>query len=206
MPLYRHGANIVFFVHIPKTGGTTVEYALRSAGAAEALRFKGKRPFSKSTLQHMHASVYEDAVSRSFYDWSFAIVRNPFNRFASEYKMKVLDAGGSEDLEWFAETNFRRFGEYKFTRDNHIRPQHEFVAKHVELFRFEDGLDAPIRAAVGHLGLPMPEIPHAKRGSSGKIRTTRRAVSLIADFYAADFERFGYDPADHETAFEVAGR
>ncbi len=203
MPLYRNGGNIVFFVHIPKTGGTTVEFALSAAGAAEALRFKGKRRYSKSTLQHMHASVYREAVPREFYDWSFAIVRNPFDRFASEYKMKVIDAGGTDDIESWAETNFERFGEFPYARDNHIRPQHEFLTDHLDVFRFEDGLDAPIAAAVDRLGLGMPEIPHAQKGSPGRPRATRRAVELIADFYAADFDQLGYDPDRPDDAFDI---
>ncbi len=205
MPLYRHGANIVFFVHIPKTGGSTIEAALRSAGAAEALKFSKKRPFSKSTLQHMHAAVYQDAVSRRFYDWSFAVVRNPFSRMASEYKMKVLDAGGRDSFEDFVFANFQRFEQYKYTRDNHIRPQREFLAKGVELFRFEDGLEAPIKAAADRLGLPMPEIPHAKKGSAGKVVTTERALELVASFYERDFRRLGYDTTDFGSALQLAG-
>lgn len=203
MPLYRHGLNIVFFVHIPKTGGTSIEHALRSAGAAEALRFKGKRDFSRSTLQHMHASVYLDALREDFYDWTFSVVRNPFDRFASEYKMKVLDAGGTDDVESWAETNFTRYAEYNYTRDNHVRPQEQFITTRTDIFRFEDGLDQPIRAAVDQLGLDMPAIPHAKRGSTRKPLATERAIALIADFYAGDFERFGYDTTAFESAFEL---
>jgi hypothetical protein len=203
MPLYRNGANLVLFVHIPKTGGTTIEAALRSAGAAEALRFAKKRPFSRSTLQHMHADVYKDAVGQGFYDWAFAVVRNPFNRFASEYKMKVLDAGGTDDFETFVVANIKRFSEYKYTRDNHIRPQREFISKDVEIFRFEDGLEAPITAAVERLELPQPEITHTKKGSAGKVLATERSLEMIASFYQVDFKRLGYESNDYESAFEL---
>lgn len=203
MPLYRHEANVVFYVHIPKTGGTTVEFALRSAGAAEALRFKGKRAFSKSTLQHMHRSVYSDAIGRRFYDWAFTIVRNPYNRFASEYKMKVIDAGGDETVEDWAAANFARFHQFKYTRDNHIRPQWEFIARDTEIFEFESGLELPIRAAVDRLGLAMPDVPHAKRGSSGNVPASRRAVEMIAEFYGADFDQFGYDESRPDVAFDI---
>jgi hypothetical protein len=203
MPLYRNGANLILFVHIPKTGGTTIEAALRSTGAAEALRFAKKRPFSRSTLQHMHAHVYKDAVGPGFYDWAFAVVRNPFNRFASEYKMKVLDAGGTDDFETFVVANIKRFGEYKYTRDNHIRPQREFISKDVQIFRFEDGLEAPIKAAVERLELPQPEIPHAKKGRVGKVRATERSLEMIASFYQVDFKRLGYESNDYESAFEL---
>lgn len=205
MPLYRHGPNVIFFVHIPKTGGTTIESALRSTGAAEAFRFKGKRPFSKATLQHVHASVYKEAIGNRFYDWSFAVARNPFNRFASEFKMKVLDAGVDGDVDSWAVANFERFREYKYTRDNHIRPQVEFVTRKTEVFRFEDGLEAPIAAAASRLEVAMPEVPHDKRGSTAKPKASASTIELIARFYADDFREFGYSDTDYSTAFEVIG-
>lgn len=168
------------------------------------MRFKGKRPFSKSTLQHMHRAVYEDAVSEDFFDWAFTVVRNPFDRFASEYKMKVLDAGGSDRVEDWAEACFERFGEFKFTRDNHIRPQVEFISDYLEVYRFESGLEAPLRDAVSRLGLVLDKIPHAKRGSYGRLQVSERAIELIADFYSKDFELLGYDREDFSTSFEVS--
>ena len=193
MPLYRHDGTVVFYVHIPKTGGTSIERALREAGAAEAFRFPGKRPFSKSSLQHMHAEVYTEAIGEGFYDYGFVIVRNPYNRFASEYRMKVVDAGDSEPAEDWARACFDRFAEFAFTRDNHIRPQHEFIVDGLDVFRFEDGLEIPLKAACDRLGLePPPSMPHAKRGSRTRIPISRAGRERIYGFYRADFDRYGY--------------
>lgn len=205
MPLYRHDNKIVFFVHIPKTGGTTVETALKQAGAVEALKFKSKNPYSKATLQHMHAEVYRLAVDRSFHDWCFTVVRNPYARFASEYKMKVVDAEDDTETsvaDW-AIQNFERFREFSYTRDNHIRPQVQFTSKRTTVFRFEEGLDAPIAKACEVLGLDVPEIPHAKKGSAGRPKVSERGIEAIRHFYRRDFKKFGYDPDSFESAFEV---
>lgn len=203
MPLYRHEANVIFFVHIPKTGGASIEQALKMAGAAEALKFKRKRPYSKSTLQHMHASVYLEAVGANFADYSFTVIRNPFDRFASEYKMKVVDAGVSADIHEWAVTNFTRFSEYPFTRDNHIRPQVEFLSDRLEVFRFENGLETPVVAACRRLTLSPPEIPHEKRGSVARLSIRSKTLDAIREFYSQDFLQFGYDIDDYTSAFRL---
>jgi hypothetical protein len=40
MPLFRRGAQTVLFVHIPKTGGTSIKEAFKAAGWIEALRMQ----------------------------------------------------------------------------------------------------------------------------------------------------------------------
>jgi hypothetical protein len=203
MPLYRHDANIIFFVHIPKTGGSSIERGLKKAGAREALKFKKKRAYSKSTLQHMHASVYKEAVGSKFVDYAFTVVRNPFDRFASEYKMKVIDAGVAADAHDWAVTNFNRFAEFAFTRDNHIRPQTEFLSEWVEVFRFENGLEAPMVEACGHLGLSPPTLTHSRRGSSARINVRRETLDAIRTFYSEDFLRLGYAADDFASSFQL---
>lgn len=203
MPLYRSQSNVIFFVHIPKTGGTSVEAALRNAGAAEAMRFKGKRPFSKSTLQHIHAEIYEEAVGEAFADYSFTVVRNPYARFASEFKMKVADVGGQDTVEQWAHETFTRCAEFAYTRDNHIRPQVDFLSDRLEIFKFEDGLDRPVRAATGRLALPMPSVPHKKPGSGQTIAASTAAISAIHEFYRDDFDRLGYAADSYSASFEV---
>lgn len=203
MPLYRNEANVVFFVHIPKTGGASIEKALRMTGAAEALKFKKKRAYSKATLQHMHAAVYLDAVDAKFADYSFTVIRNPFDRFASEFKMKVTDAGLTDDINEWAVTNFARFAEYAFTRDNHIRPQVEFVSERLEVFRFENGLEAPINTACERLALSPPEIPHEKRGSRSLLPIRGETLDAIRSFYHEDFMQFGYDRDDYLSSFQL---
>ncbi len=203
MPLYRTAAGVVFFVHIPKTGGTSIEKTLKRAGAAEALKMRKKVGFSKATLQHMHAEIHEQAVGSKFVDYAFTVVRNPYDRFASEYKMKVVDSGLDESVDDWATQNFARFKDFGYTRDNHIRPQVEFISKHVEVFNFEDGLEAPVAAACKQLELEVPEVGHEKKGTTGTLEASGETLEMINTFYRDDFYEFGYGALDYGNSFKL---
>lgn len=203
MPLYRTAAGVVFFVHIPKTGGTSIEKTLKRAGAAEALKMGKRFGYSKATLQHMHAEIYEQAVGTDFADYSFTIIRNPYDRFASEYKMKVLGNGLDDSVDDWATQNFARFKEFDYTRDNHIRPQVAFMSNRLEVFRFEDGLEAALAAACKHLDLDVPEVRHEKRGNRGVLEATSETLERINAFYRDDFAEFDYGALDYGNSFSL---
>ena len=208
MPLFRTGDRLIYFVHIPKTGGSSVETALKGAGCACALQFSKKRndamDFSKCTPQHMHAEVYKNYFPKGFCDYAFTVVRNPFARMASEYRMKVVD--GTEDAPpdvWIL-TALKRFGMFQYTRDNHIRPQNQFISRDVEIFRLEDGLQQPVEAACRALGLAqVPDIPHSRKSSGEKIKVSLSTVRKIVKFYRRDFKAFDYSRDDFEQYFEI---
>ena len=204
MPLYRTDAGVVFFAHIPKTGGTSIEKTLNSAGAAEALKLKKQAGYSKATLQHMHAELYTEANGKNFADYSFTVIRNPYDRFASEFKMKVVSAGLEDSVDDWAVTNFKRFKKFEYTRDNHIRPQVQFISKRLEVFRFEDGLEAPLEAACKHLELEVPMVRHEKRGTKTLIEVKEQTLEVIHKFYRRDFSRFDYESDDFGGSFSVA--
>lgn len=203
MPLYRTDAGVVFFVHIPKTGGTSIEKTLRNAGAAQAMKVKKKLGYAKATMQHMQAEIYLEAVGDGFADYTFTIVRNPYDRFLSEYKMKVIEPGLDGSVHDWAAANFKRHGEFAFTRDNHIRPQVDFLSERVEIFKFEDGLQAPLAAACKHLDLEVPELRHEKKGARGLFEVSEETIELIQKFYREDFSELNYDLDDFGKSFAV---
>jgi Sulfotransferase family len=203
MPLYRHGSKIVFFIHVPKTGGSSVENALRSLGCKQALFTKGKPKFFRANLQHVNSEVYNHMMDDDFYDYAFMVVRNPFDRAASEFKMKVIDAEDTTPFdEWFPAA-IERCKQFRFTRDNHIRPQSSFFSEGVEVFKVEDGLDKVLAAACNALGIEPPATPrHDRKGSEGLIEAKSSTLTQLAAFYSKDFSHFGY-PIDHSKSFKV---
>ena len=97
MPLYRFHNRLVLFVHIPKTGGTSVEHYLRELGQSAFVHGR-KIPGLSMTPQHFHARIYQRILPPSFYDYAFCIVRNPLDRLVSEFKMR-RDADFNDLLE-----------------------------------------------------------------------------------------------------------
>jgi hypothetical protein len=207
MPLYRHNGRIVFFIHIPKTGGTSIERTFRDAGCAEALRSGQKFARSKIAPQHMHRELYELAIAKGFYDYQFAVVRNPFDRIASHYGHKVTNKNRTGTPDAWINAALNRLSDDPFTNDNHLRPQVEFIGPDTDVFKFEVGLDVPVAVAFSHLGLTPPdELPHVKKGSDQKLSVSARTLDRIAGTYADDFEKFGYSASNPGERFTVKRR
>lgn len=196
MPLFRFGARLVLFVHIPKTGGTSIEAMLKAMGGIEAMRHPATIPGLPCTPQHFHAELLEPLFPPGFADFSFAVVRNPFRRLASEYRMKVLGRGKDMGFDDWVERLFDRYAKNSFASDNHVRPQHEFIFRDVKVYRYEDEPFARIADDLAALGLPRPSsIPWERRSPASPISMSVATTDRIRSFYAEDFARFGYAAA-----------
>jgi hypothetical protein len=66
----------------------------------------------------------------------------------------------------------------------------------VEIFRLEDGIDAPIRAGLTRLGLPLDKVDvhHARKSSPTPVTISRKVLDRVRKFYAQDFKTYRYDP------------
>jgi len=86
----------------PQDGRDQHRGSFKAAGWIEALRMQDPLGYCEATPQHMHAHVHTSMVPKGFYDYGFAVVRNPFARVASEYKMRAAQTGWSVPFpEWF---------------------------------------------------------------------------------------------------------
>lgn len=206
MPLYRNGSKVILFIHIPKTGGSTVEEVLKASGAPQALKYHKRLGYSNATPQHMHWEVLKHWVPVSFCDYAFAVIRHPMARIASEYRWrKEISEQELPEFDTWVNRQMARYQNNAFILDNHIRPQSEFTGPRTNIFRLEDGIEDPIRAALRHLGLPADDlsIHHARKSERSTLTLTEHTLLSINSFYAADFERFGYDPTTLPKGLQV---
>ncbi|MEG4644245.1 sulfotransferase family protein [Paracoccus pantotrophus] len=199
MPFIQHNGKRILFIHIPKAGGTSVESWMK--GIAPLRLFSMGIPHaSRCTPQHYRAQDIEALLGEGFFDYAFTIVRNPYHRIESEYRMRAQLAKDSfwKGLPAFSpwvEENLDLQRRAKFHLDNHLRPQWEFLGKDVEVFKLEDGLAAPLAAVAERLGVAPPQQnPHELRSDPLEIEWSPADRIRVRDHYARDFETFGYQP------------
>ena len=176
MPLCHINHTLLYFAHIPKTGGSSVEEYMAAKGPI-ALRHNniGKVAWSKTTPQHMPRRVFVNYVPREFYDYGFAVLRDPKAKLISAYKMRASRKHvWSNPLNWLTWTWGRLRGRdvyaiplwrltlsldfdtwawlatwmvrrRPYLYDGHILPQSAFVLDGHRLFLFEDGIEKVFR-------------------------------------------------------------
>lgn len=203
MPLARINGRILHFVHIPKTGGSSVNSYLR-ARSALALYSRWPVDWMRVSPQHLHRRVERTLLPDGFSDAQFTILRDPVSRLVSEYRYRAARlaergeaAGGA--VEWHDGGRFdggfdawagRVLDDWKgdpWLYDNHIRPQTEFWHAGLKTFLFEDGL-TPVFAWIDKVaGLPASaEVPHENPGAPVPVEMSEATLTRIRRFYRAD--------------------
>jgi chondroitin 4-sulfotransferase 11 len=175
------------FVHINKTGGSSIEVAL-------------KLPF-----QHLTAVELRDHLGQRRWEsrFRFAFVRNPWSKVASHYAYRVqtnqtgLGGGRPAFNEWvrlaYGERDPRFHDQPKM-----FMAQNDWICDEggtllVDFVgRFERLADdfAEVCRRVGRRA----ELPHLKRSAGRDYRSlyTDETAGIVAQRFAADVERFGY--------------
>lgn len=200
MPVFHKAGRKILFVHIPKTGGTFVEYLFKknSFHTSFLLRGKDERHLLKlmhCSPQHLHWSALQNLFDTPRFDYRFALVRHPLERFISEYRMRTKNRV-LEFNAWALRTLDKHAAD-PYLLDNHLRPQVEFLGDGVEIFRLEDGLgDAWLSQLSSGLGLPMRMVTHDRpersRVARSAIAPSAEVLERIQFVYSEDYQRLGY--------------
>lgn len=199
MPFLVCNGKILFFAHVPKTGGSSVEdYLIRRFGPLAMHHLPESRPTRSREIlvppQHLSASSIA-ALLPVGVDYSFALVRDPVSRILSEYRFQRGHSRVSRlsFSTWLAIVLAVARSEPR-VYENHIRPQHEFIPRGAEVYRLEDGFAAMISRLdeVTESTASEIEVQHLLKRKSNPVTMSREDLALITDFYAEDYRRFGY--------------
>ncbi len=189
MTIARIGSKLVYFAHIPKTGGTSVQKYLQDKGPL-AMHVTKQINWSKTSPQHIHAPLHALMFPPAFLDASFAVMRNPLNRFISEYKYQMKHKRRWPEpigLEEWAEVMRTAVQEDAFAEDNHIRPQVDFLRPGMQVFQLENGLPQVMQWIDKVTDTPASRTNfHRNKGPETTFEISPQVKDIVAELYAKD--------------------
>lgn len=212
MPVYEQ--HQLVHIHIPKTAGTAIEAFFHRLGDMEwgpaSWVGQQRRDGRWFELQHL---TYRELVAQTGFQYasfrSFAVVRNPYHRFLSDYFWSAAPPRNRFDsvAAFLGQIPTDMDGRWDqlvrgVDRDTanfliHVRPQTQYVHDtrgHLlvdELLRFEN-LGQDLARILQAYGLSTDFVrPPQQRCLSNHLG--RDQIQLINEIYALDFERFAYE-------------
>lgn len=211
------GGRLVYYAHVPKCGGSAVATYIAERFGPPAfhdnrhLSVPEPQRWSRTSPQHIDAGTLERLIPLDYFDAIFAVVRHPVARIVSTYHFQREVEGtipeGMGFSDWLALLDPNPAGT-PFAYDNHIRPMDDIVPQGAAVFHLEHGLDALVPwfdHVAGRADGPRAILPENTRGAyvkgagsapaSPPATPTPADLARIATLYAADFARFGYEPA-----------
>lgn len=154
----------------------------------------------KITPQHFRMHDVRVLLGEGFFDYCFTIVRDPFARAESEFRLRATLGGNSfwkgfSTFSMWLEESLQRQQREPAHYDNHLRAQWEFIGSGVTVFRYEDSLETIIGTVAARLGVAPPaELSREFETQSSKIDVTWDLADRmrVQEHYRRDFEQFGY--------------
>ena len=212
MPIVRINEKLHYFAHVPKCGGSSVEQYLRERFGSLAflntryLDLPEPARWTRSSPQHLAITDFRLLIPPDWIPSSFAVVRHPLNRLISAFHFQMEVEQTVAPIwtidEWFDDW-LARAADQPFLYDGHLRPQSDIVPTDAKVFKLEDGLDALVPyfdQLAGNSSGPRSvtaENVRTKSASGSKVardKPSEATLAKIADYYAEDFRRFGYEP------------
>jgi hypothetical protein len=195
------------FVHIPRTGGSSIENVIWPGERTEADLWMGftsryHNKYQTGGLQHLRASQIRQEIGSQIFDsyFKFAIVRDPWDRLVSQYSYMR----GRPDLREFigmSETDSFRTYLQLIQKRAHVQwaPQYDFLFDErgralVDFTGRFERISQDADAIFSRVGLHGADLPHVNASARGEVREyyDDETAALVARIYARDIETFGY--------------
>ena len=127
----------MFFVHIPKTGGSSLyEGNLMRQGVTVEIYGDQDGP---CTAQHYHLAELQKRYPDYRAHRPFTVIRDPWQRTCSEYQWSNISKPWGLMDQWL-DTKLNAYVKNRehFLLDNHLRPQCEFLDDDIKIFTKQD--------------------------------------------------------------------
>lgn len=208
MPIIRFKEKIVYFSHIPKCGGTSIENFLEkiSGNKPSFLNRKfyddGKTTWSISSPQHILGNDIYKLFPMTFFDEFFTVTRHPIDRFCSAFafhKHIVKRIPIEMDINEFIVNSDKLRILQPGNFDNHFLPQVSFFFPHAsyKVFKLENGLDVVKKYLSNYFEIDLADeaIPHSLRQPKELKeidQLSQKSIKAIKSIYRLDFEKLNY--------------
>jgi len=197
MPLFTFNKKIILFIHIPKTGGSSIEKWLRNY--TEISFFQPiVAPFMKVSPQHLTIHDFFFLFQKKMCNRAFSIVRNPYDKLESEFYFrtdKQFEINNFRvDFSTWLIHNLKLYKKNNFHNDNHLRPQTDFLNEQVQIFKFENGISNIAEKIKEWFEIEnLVDFPHIlKAKNKTEIVWSNEAIRMVNNIYKLDFETFEY--------------
>lgn len=210
MPVIKFNKRLIYFSHIPKCGGTSIESYLSQITQSKLSfvdsnfhRQSIEGRWNISSPQHIPGVIVQRLFPIDFFDIFFTVVRNPLKRFYSAFEFNkrksLLDP--NIDINYFVE-NFHSFKPFQLGNfDNHFLPQVSFLYPNAnyQVFKLESGLhlvktyiDSVILGRESGFSMPHVDFHYDDSIVIEKKLLSSTSLQLIHEIYKNDFESFKY--------------
>jgi hypothetical protein len=211
-PKYRF-----LFVHIAKTGGTSVRAALEglrwrdpwywSMFLCSRLSHLSGHRIATKLPRHAKAIAAKEMLPKEVFDglFKFAFVRNPWDLQVSSFhhirRERPQYLGGHTELEPFLRWKLDPERPYQYHLDTSIELQSDYLIDlHgtviVDFIGRYEHLHEDFAIACERIGIPAPALPHARKASDRskdyRAYYTDATAELVARHFAADIALLGY--------------
>lgn len=177
------------FIHINKTGGSSIEKAL--------------------SIKHEHKTAIEKRDELGEIQWkrkfSFAIVRNPWDKVVSHYHFRVMtnqtDLGSKQvDFETWVRLAYGEKDSAYYDNPKMFMPQLDWISDCdgnmlVDYVGRFEKLEEEFKTICTKIDLSRCGLPHVKKSRRGDYREyyEDESARIISTFYEKDIEYFGYE-------------
>jgi len=188
------------FIHIPKTGGSSIEKLLGLYGPNSIANCYGI--FDGKALQHLTCSeiLARQPITKKYY--KFCVVRNPYDRLLSDYYW--LPNGGyqaSQSVDQYLDkvedvVQNERYSDHIYS--DHFMPQHLFVYDTDRCLVNWVGRFEQLTDTAEHIKSTFSistNFQHINYNSDvDRVQLTQEQKDRIYNLYQKDFKLFSYQP------------